>query len=380
MPKPTAKPATPSVAAEPSRPADAQIGGSLISPAALAAEGDPSEVTTLDIRAALGLPAAGAAADTEDDAAPLPTAADTAGDTDSDDAALTDEEQAAAEAELATAASPEPFDEDTAAPAEAPAADPALTAKIAALETETAGLREKLAAREAADANTLTPSPAAVEAITDPEALNNYRARMVNLYAWAVQHADGGEIADAKGGTVSLSREEVAAIQAEAFTQVHQHIPARERYLSESSQRERDALNTYPWLKETSRGLGAEAAALLQKAPALRRLPEHKLLAADAALGARLRTSGVTFDEATLTRMLAAAKGEATRAAAGQGNTVNGRPVAPRTPPSSPSRPGVVPPRTRTNAAAVQAAQKAVARSGGSVQSLAASIAAKLGR
>lgn len=377
MPKPTAKPANPAPAAaeQPAVPAST-------SPAALAAEGDPSEVTTLDIRAALGLPAAGAAAGTEDDDAPLPTAADSAGDTDSDDDALTAEEQAAAEAELAgddSAAEPAAEPEPAATPAEAPAADPTLTAKLAALKTEAAALREKLAAREAAEANTLTPSPAAVEAITDPEALNNYRARMVNLYAWAVQHPDGGEIADAKGGTVSLSREEVAAIQAEAFTQVHQHIPARERYLSEASQRERDALNTYPWLKETSRGLGAEAAALLQKAPALRRLPEHKLLAADAALGARLRTSGVALDEATLTRMLAAAKGEASRIAAGQGSTANGRPLAQRTPPSAPARAGVVPPRTRTNAAAVQAAKKGLTRSGGNVQSLAASIAAKLG-
>jgi len=341
----------------------------------LAAEGDAGDVTTADIRAALGLPAAGTKPAAED--------ADSASN-------LTAEEQDAAQAELDTeadsAADEALADEPTAAedePAAPVAATPsaeltALQAKLdeataarKARETDLATLREKLATFESESA---TRTDAGVlDTIADLDTLAAQRTRFVNLYSWAVKHADGGALPDGKGGEVELSREEVANLQADAYTLVQDGIPKREAFLRAAAAREADALNAYPWIKETTRGIGAEAAKLLASAPALRRLPEAKLLAADSVIGARLRAAGVVLDEATLAKIIATVKPAA-------GAKPASLAVPPRVPPASPSRPGVVPPRTRGNDSAVRAAAQAMQRTRGSQQSIEASIAAKLAR
>lgn len=381
MSKPTAKASTPAPAAPQAAPSAA--APSVPVDAALIAEGNPDDVTAADIRAALGLPPAGA---------PAADDADDAGDED-----LSPEERSAAEAELAadddTEASGEEADADddaaapaaeASAPAEEPAAAPVaddaaakeLQAKLTAAENEAAALRERLAAREAADAGRTDPQ--VLEGITDFEGLAKLRKQAVDTYTWAIRHPEGAEIPDGKGGTVTFTREQMLATAAEAFATVHERIPGREAYLRDAAAREGEALNAYPWLKETARGLGAEAAKILSAAPGLRRAPEHKLIAADAALGARLRSAGITVNDTTLTRMIEAAKAAQPAAA----TTTAARPAAtaPRVPPSAPRAAGVVPPRTRGNEVAVRAAQKRLASGGGKLTDLTASIAAKLGR
>lgn len=357
MSKPKASaPAAPSTPTAPSAPVDA----------ALAAEGDSQDVTAADIAAALGLPTPGA----------KPAA-------DADESDLTAEEQAAAEAELAADPAAEDdaadSDEDAAPAAEEPATPSAdLTAlqaklseadaKATAAEAAATALREKLATFEAE--STTRTDAGVLDTVTDLDGLAAQRSRFVNLYAWAVKHADGGALPDGKGGEIELSREEVANLQADTFTLVHDAVPKREAFLRAQAAREADALNAYPWIKETARGIGADAAKLLASAPALRRLPDAKLIAADSVIGARLRAAGVSLDEAMIAKIIATHKA--------------GKPAAlstpPRVPPASPSRPGVIPPRTRGNESAVRAAAQAMKTSRGSEDSIAASIAAKLAR
>ncbi len=328
----------------------------------LASEGDSTAVTTADIRAALGI---------QD---PAPASAD--------DLPLTDEEQAAAEAELA--ADEEPAGEADEEPAEPAAeAEPAsadltaLQAKVAAAEAarlasegDLATSRERLAAYEAESA--ARTDAGVLDTVTDLESLATQRTRFVNLYAWAIKHPDGGALPDGKGGEVELSREEVAGLQADAYTLVQDGIPRREAFLRAAATREAEALNAYPWIKETSRGIGADAAKLLASAPALRRLPEAKLLAADSVIGARLRAAGIVLDESTLAKIIATVAKPAGKAA------ISASPA--RVPPASPSRAGILPPRTRGNESAVKAAAEQMQRTRGSVQSIEASILAKLSR
>jgi hypothetical protein len=341
---------------------------------ALVAEGDATDVTTADIRSALGMPPAGTKPSAEDNDDPA--------------SELSPEEQAAAQAELDNdadldgaeplAAEPAATENEPAAPAATPSAEltalqtklDEATAATFARETELAAAREKLAAFEAE--STTRTDAGVLDTITDLDSLAAQRSRFVNLYSWAVKHADGGSLPDGKGGELELSREEVANLQADAYTLVQDGIPKREVFLRAAAAREADALNAYPWIKETTRGIGAEAAKLLASAPALRRLPEAKLLAADSVIGARLRAAGVVLDEATLTKIIAAH----TKPAAGAKPAALSMP--PRVPPASPSRPGVVPPRTRGNESAVRAAAQAMQRTRGSQQSIEASIAAKL--
>lgn len=369
MSKPNAKPATPAASAaapapsaKPAQPVDT----------ALAAEGDSQDVTAADIAAALGLkpsstPAGDDLTDEERAAAEAELDADDTAEDFPDSSDAGDDAADSAEATPAAAEPAAPSAELTAAQAKLAEAE----AKAAAAESALAATREKLATFEAE--STTRTDAGVLDTITDLDGLAAQRSRFVNLYAWAVKHPDGGALPDGKGGEIELTRDEVANVQAEAFTIVQDGIPKREAFLRAAAAREAEALNAYPWIKETTRGIGAEAAKLLNDAPALRRLPEAKLIAADSVIGARLRAAGVTVDEATLTKMIAAAK-----------PTAAGKPAAlstpPRVPPASPARPGVLPPRSRGNESAVRAAAQNMQRSRGSEESIAASIAAKLAR
>ena len=129
-----------------------------------------------------------------------------------------------------------------------------------------------------------------------------------------------------------------------------------------------------PGLKERTKAgtAGQIVQAAIEKEPVLRRLPNYRLIAADAFIGRLLRHSGIAVtDDPGAT----AQTGSASRATRPAAKTPAHRPGSQT--PAAPAQAGVLP-RGSRHGGHQRAAKRNLSRSGGSEEDLAASIAAKL--
>jgi hypothetical protein len=244
-----------------------------------------------------------------------------------------------------------------------------LTARSKSAEERVAKLEEQVAAYRARDEGALVPE--VLDHVETPEDLAHAQQRYSSLLKWAIQNPDGGKLGERDYGP-----DEVRQLHAEVQSLLTDEVPKRREYLAKRAEADRDAVNFYPWLKDTTKGAGAQVQKAVQQVPALRRLPNYRMVAADAFVGQALRNSGVQVTDQLLARLAAEAK------AAG----AKGRPAAqpqgqaPRkaTPPAAPSRAGVLPPRLPPRAAAAKAASQRLRQSQGTEDDLASSIASKL--
>jgi hypothetical protein len=244
-----------------------------------------------------------------------------------------------------------------------------LTARAKGAEEQVAALREQLASYRARDEGSLAPE--ALDHLDSPEELTAAQKRYSALLSWAIKHPDGGTLGDKE-----YTAEQVREMHAEAQTLLAEAIPARRGYLEQRVAADRDAVNFYPWLKDTSKGAGAAVSQAIQQIPAIRRLPNHRLIAADAFVGQVLRQNGIAMTDDLLRSLVAAAKAGAKGGKTGSTGQAPARSAA--KPPAAPSRAGVLPPRQTPRAAAAKVAQQRVRSGSGSEDELAASIAAKL--
>lgn len=259
----------------------------------------------------------------------------------------------------------EPVAETPDAPETPDDATPESAAEPSAEQKEIAVLKQQLAALEAKVATPppVVPAPPAVErpalsatapevfsAINDAGELAARELSLSRLHAWALRNEDGGKIGD-----VDISRQEVLELKASTWEALHQHIPARRQHLAAVAHAEGEAVTAYPSLKDPASSESKAVAQFLAENPALRQLPNAKLIAADAALGRIART--------------AKAKPAAAPAAV--------KPQPPRAPASA-ARPGVLPPRTSPRVSDLKAAAARLAKGNGNVDDVASVIAASL--
>lgn len=244
-----------------------------------------------------------------------------------------------------------------------------LTARAKGAEEQLAAAREQLASYRARDEGALQPE--VLDHLDSPEELASAQKRYSALLSWAIKHPDGGTLGDKE-----YSAEEVREMHAEAQTLLAEAIPARRGYLEQRQAADRDAVNFYPWLKDTSKGAGAMVSQAIQQIPAIRRLPNHRLIAADAFVGQVLRQNGIAMTDDLLRSLVAARKAGAKGAKPGSAPAPRAQSAA--KPPAAPGRAGVLPPRQTPRAAAAKVAQQRVRAGSGSEDDLAASIAAKL--
>lgn len=319
--------------------------------------------------------------DDEQAAQAVDPAADAEGDEDADPA------EAAAEGEEAKAQSDEAAAKDTPesekpnADEEAkPAADAEkqkhegfqsrideLTSRAKTAEEQLATANEQLAAFRARDAGELSPD--VLDHVESPEDLQAAKQRYSALLNWAIRNPEGGKL-----GEREYSAEDVRSLHAEVQSLISESVPARARYLDDRAKADKEALNFYPWLKETTRGAGAQVQQALKEIPALRRTPNYRLAVADSIVGQALRLSGVQVTDALLKRL----SEEAQRAKTPGATQKPAQPARPAKPPAAPARAGVVPPRMSPRAAAAKAAGQRLRQSEGTEDDLAGSIAAKL--
>jgi hypothetical protein len=268
---------------------------------------------------------------------------------------------------------------------EAPEAAPELTAdqkELAALKQQLADLTTKLNAAPAAPAPAAPAAPVAPQVpaerpplsstsaevfatVTDPGELAAREISLSKLHAWALRNEDGGKLGD-----LDISRADVLELKAATFEAIHQLIPERRQHLAEVARADGEALTAYPALKDANAPEAQAVAKTFRDIPALRAVPQAKLLAADAAVGAQLRAAGIKIDATTIAKLKA------------------GQPAAPGTPaaprqqppraPTSAARPGVLPPRSTPNASALKSATARLSSGNGSVDDVASVIAASL--
>lgn len=341
----------------------------------------------------------------EADAAELPA------DTDADDStAETPAEAPAAEAEAEAETDAETDSDDPAAESEDSAeketqteADPAaeseedadgpksrtqkrfdeLTAARKDAEREAATLREQLAA-----ASHKAPDPLNPFALVDTEAdLETAVEREEQFMEWIMgneSNPEGADLPDGKGGTVHFEPEQLRQMKVNTY-RVLRGAEKRREFLREKATRETAAVASYPWLRSTKEGPGAEVQQLIEARPYLRQSPDYKLLAADAVIGAKLRAAGLKLDEKGIAALLKGkplaatapkAAGPAGALALATARTLPAAPIRRAGP--TPGRPGTLPARLSGREAAQRNAGKALQASGGDLDSVSTSIAAKL--
>jgi hypothetical protein len=224
-----------------------------------------------------------------------------------------------------------------------------LTARAKGAEEKLAAYQEQLAAYRARDEGALTPD--VLDHVESPEDLAKTQQRYSALMNWAIRNPDGGKLGDR-----DYSPEEVRALHAEVQTLVTEAVPARRAYLEKRAQADGEAVNFYPWLKDTTKGAGNYVQKAIEQIPALRKLPNYRMLAADAFVGQVFRGNGIRVTDDLLKRLVA----EQQRTPAKGQPTANAKPPgsAPRPapqPPAAPGRAGVLPPRSTPRAAAAKA-------------------------
>lgn len=309
--------------------------------------------------------------------------AETEAETDSDDPAAESEDSA--EQETQTEADPAAESADS---AEEPKTGfqkriDELTAARKSAETEAATLREQLAA-----ATHKAPDPLNPFALVDTEAdLETAVEREEQFMEWIMgneSNPEGADLPDGKGGTVHFEPEQLRQMKVNTY-RVLRGADKRREFLREKATRENAAVESYPWLRSTKEGPGAEVQKLIEARPYLRQSPDYKLLAADAVIGAKLRAAGLKLDEKGLAALLKGkplaatapkAAGPAGALALATARTLPAAPIRRAGP--TPGRPGTLPARISGREAAERNAGKALQASGGDLDSVSTSIAAKL--
>lgn len=247
-----------------------------------------------------------------------------------------------------------------------------LVARAKTAEEQLAAANEQLAAYRARDDGQLSPD--VLDHVESPEELTTAQKRYNALLSWAIQNPEGGKLGDKE-----YSAEEVRALHAEAQSLINEAIPQRREYLTRRVEFDREAVNFYPWLKDTTKGAGAQVAQAIKEMPQLRKSPNYRLAVADAVVGQALRHMGVQMTDTLLKRLADEVRAAKTRPTAAK--TAAGAAPAARhavKPPAAPARAGVLPPRLPPRAAAAKVANQRLRRSEGAEDDLAASIASKL--
>lgn len=246
-----------------------------------------------------------------------------------------------------------------------------LTKRAKTAEEQVQAQAEQLATYRARDEGRLDPD--VLEHVDTAADLAQAQQRYSALLQWAIRNPDGGKL-----GEREYDAEQVRELHAEVQTLITEAVPARREYLAKREAAERDAVTFYPWLKDTAKGAGAIVLKAVQDIPGLRKLPNYRMLAADAFVGQVLRSNGISMTDTLLARLVAevkASQGKGKPAATPQGQAQR---KPPGKPPAAPSRAGALPPRQAPRVAAAKAAGTRLRQSNGSEDDLAGSIAAKL--
>lgn len=239
---------------------------------------------------------------------------------------------------------------------------------------EAARLREQLSALKAQTSGSLEAGTLAL--VEDFGALQAQRDRAMALHQWAIEHPDGGTLPGGQEGKeIELSREETTRIQAKTFQLLNRDVPARAAYLQTRNAADDAAIQSYPWLKNTTGGYGIGVQSAIEALPQLRQIPSYRLIAANAFVGEKLRQAGIKIDDALIARLKTE---QAAKAPGKPGAGATRSAMIPPRAPASAAPAGSVPARLSPRAAEQKNARQRLESNRGDMDSIEASIVAKL--
>jgi len=190
--------------------------------------------------------------------------------------------------------------------------------RVASLETELSDLKSKFQAPPP-----LAPTPANPLSDVDSETdLITKTNHILEAKTWCIEHLDGGQVADGKGGTQWLDGQAVKSILANAEMMLVKHIPQRREFLSNKKVFVSEARKEYPALYKEGTEAYQTRLTWLKALPECANFPDIDLIIGDAIVGQKIR-----FDRAKA------------RSSNGKGLPPNQQPLAVPAPAASPRVP-----------------------------------------
>ncbi len=210
-----------------------------------------------------------------------------------------------------------------------------LKAKATQLETQVAELKSKAEAQPAAAqaARAIPTAENPLAAVASAEQLDGVVADAEAKKEWALEHWDGGEIAnpDSKGDPIVLDAAGVRKLYSRADALINRHAPARREYLAQEKAADGYLRARYPVLYDTSKPEAQAFESLANKYPQIRAItPNWRVALAD-----MIRGQGIRMQEEA-----EAAKGKAPAAAKAEpiAPVAPGAPAVPRIPATQKAR------------------------------------------
>jgi len=106
---------------------------------------------------------------------------------------------------------------------------------------------------------------------------------------WALEHLDGGEVEDGKGGTNFLDGQRVKKLLAVSEALITEHIPQRRQYLETRAAFDSEARAFYPNMAKAGTDENQTLATWIKIFPEVRKFPDFQLIIMDALAGQKLR-------------------------------------------------------------------------------------------
>lgn len=190
-----------------------------------------------------------------------------------------------------------------------------LTGKLRTAEEERDSGKTKIAELEAEleNANRVVLAPTADNPLADVDSEQGITDRIGQMKAvrrWCQQNPEGGEVSDGKGGTITLTKEDVQERLAYA-EEVMDAAPARVAFLKEQSLYTAEARRVDPDLFKTSSPKRKMADVFIRQNPGILNLPNGWLIISDAIRGMEVRTKQAKEAAAAKIKKPAAAKPKA---------------------------------------------------------------------
>jgi|SRR5215469_2447764 len=168
--------------------------------------------------------------------------------------------------------------------------------QLVAQKYEAVEKAEALASRikelEARVENLAPLAPTADSPLADVETAEDLGKRLSDarrVKTWALEHLEGGEVEDGKGGTKFLEGQQVRRLLATAEALISEHIPQRDQYLRARAGFDAEARRYYPELYKQGTEMNQVYNTWVRIFPQVRNFPDFQLIIADALIGQKIR-------------------------------------------------------------------------------------------
>ena len=143
------------------------------------------------------------------------------------------------------------------------------------------------------NANTPTPRSGSTnpfEHLTSQDQIEAEKQKARDLRKWCRRNRDGA-VVNGKNGEVEYDADQIQDILENAEDALDTHLPERERFVEANAYWEPEAEKAYPWINDRSSNEHKLFNQALKVFPAIKSLPDYKILLGDMLVGRALRMS-----------------------------------------------------------------------------------------